>query len=206
MSFTRTILIFSLAISISGRHLGLFAAVYEHKSLRTKYSSYKREKSIIDILNVLGGLHCSAVQYILINHLVINQLLNPSQYTLPLEARSKLKVNDWIQISNQNQNLDDSEISCEILTKLGINFGKLGALKVGAPPLLLSSPPPRHGMPPNSSLNDDSGLSPTEYENSGHSPLPDNENSNSDFLNPVNENSRPLLPSENENLDPLFLY
>lgn len=49
----------------------------------------------------------------MVNHLVVNRLLKPSRSTLSLSARLKVKVNDWIQISNQK--LDDSEILHEIL-------------------------------------------------------------------------------------------
>lgn len=75
----------------------------------------------------------------MVNHLIVNRLLKPSQSTRPLEARLKVKVNDWIHISNKN--LDDSEISHEIFTKLGIHIGEFGVLEVGAPPQLLPSPP-----------------------------------------------------------------
>lgn len=137
----------------------------------------------------------------MVNHLVVNRLLKSSRSTLPLEARLKIRVNDWIRISNPNQDLNDSEISHEILTRFGIHVGELGILEVGAPPLLLPSPPPRQRALPNSSLNENSGLLHTGNENSDPSSRHENENSGS-FPVQEHENSRLLLTPENENPNP----
>lgn len=126
----------------------------------------------------------------MVNHLVVNRQLKPSQPTRSLEARLKVKFSEWTQISDPNRNLDDSEISYEILTKLGIHIGELGVLEVGAPPQLLPFPLPRQSTPPNPSLNDTSR--PPHTKNESLTP----------HLSPKNQISGPS-PSGNENPGPL---